>query len=128
MASGRDQSDDFDPVFRSPRDPFWDGVARPAPSYATDKAAKDWALFEQARKAARALAESKLKTTSWVYAEGKHAKAINTERLDTLYIHYRRYGEWAVIGTIGSADISIATYATEEEAKAALAKLLHDMP
>lgn len=52
----------------------------------------------------------------WEPVDFKHKKAVNANKLDTLYVEYKSNGNWAVIGTIGDRDILIKTCACERDA------------
>lgn len=82
-----------------------------------------WFASQQQKAAA-----PKAPATKWIYAEGsKHKRAIDAAKLETLYISYKSYGNWAVVGSMGSNDITISTHPTEREAEAALTTLLQSL-
>lgn len=65
--------------------------------------------------------------TKWIYADGPHKRAVDASKLETLYIHNKGWKNWAIIGTIGSADIHISSHPNEKEAEAALTTLLQSL-
>lgn len=54
----------------------------------------------------------------WIEAEDKHYKIVDARKLDTMYICYRRSGEYAIIGVIANRDIALTTRGTESDAEA----------
>lgn len=60
----------------------------------------------------------------WLEADDQHKRVINGSKLETLYIRYKSYGNWAVLGTIGDRDVHIKTCANEADAQEWLEMLL----
>lgn len=67
------------------------------------------------------------KVSGWIEGEGKHRVMVNGAKLETIYVHYRMGGNWAVIGTIGSRDISLGTFASEREAAEAIDQIVRSI-
>lgn len=62
--------------------------------------------------------------SAWIEAEGRHRRVVNAEKLETIYVTYKRPGVWGVVGTIGNSDILIHEYPSEKAASDAVDALL----